>query len=290
MTLRQAVADAQAQLAAVPDLAPTAPQDAALLVLGTLHLPRTALYTAPTRPLSPREHLRLTAALHRRLRGEPIQYILGTQEFFGLPLAVSPAVLIPRPETELLVEAALHRLPPDQPLLLADIGTGSGAIALALATHLPLARVLALDLSPAALDLAARNARALGVADRVTFLHSDLLVALPPGTPPLDAILANPPYIPSADAPTLHRQVRDFEPHLALFAPLEPAPTEPDGLSLYRRLLPQALAALRPGGLLALEFGAGQQPALARLLTPWNDPLFLPDLQGIPRVALARRP
>ncbi len=291
MTLRQAVIHLQQQLAAVPDLAATAAQDAALLLLGTLHLPRTALYTDPTRPLSSAEQTILEAALRRRLLAEPMQYILGTQQFFGLDLAVSPAVLIPRPETEILVEAVLHRLPADRPLHLADVGTGSGAIAIALSTHLPLARITATDISPAALAIARRNARTYAVADRITFLANDLLA---PSPTPLDAVVSNPPYIPRADHPTLHRQVRNFEPHLALF-PQPPTdsfaelPGTDDGLGIYRRLLPEAQARLAPGGLLAVEFGAGQQEGLTTLLAAWDNVEFLPDLQGIPRVALARR-
>ena len=300
MTLRETVVHFQGQLAAVPDLAPTAAQDAALLVLGTLDLSRTLLYTHPTRLLSERDQAKLTAALHRRLLGEPMQYILGTQQFFGLPFAVSPAVLIPRPETEILVEAVIHRLPADRPLHIADVGTGSGAIAVALATHLPLAHFTAIDLSPAALAVARANAGTHDVARRITFLRGDLLTALPPATNAFDAIVSNPPYVPRSDQPTLHRQVREFEPHLALFPEGEIvevaardeggcATGRDDGLATYRRLLPQALALLAAGGLLALEVGAGQRAALAVLLQGWSAVEFLPDLQGIPRVALARR-
>ena len=293
MTLREAVVHFQQQLAAIPDLASTAAQDAALLILGTLDLPRTLLYTDPTRLLSLGQEAKITAALRRRLLGEPMQYILGTQQFFGLPLAVSPAVLIPRPETEILVEAVLHRLRADRLLHIADVGTGSGAIAIALATHLPLARLTAIDLSPAALALARRNAHTHHVADRITFLPGDLLSGFPPGVPAFDAIVSNPPYIPRTDQSALHRQIREFEPHLALFPEEQTAaapggaPHPDDGLGTYRRLLPQALALLPAGGLLAIEFGAGQRAGLAALLEGWHSVEFLPDLRGIPRVALA---
>ena len=288
MTLRQAVCAARDQLAGVDDLASTAAQDAELLLRHTLALPRTTLYTHPGRLLNPGEQQRFQEAVTRRLRREPIQYITGVQEFFGLTLAVSPAVLIPRPETELLVEAALDRLPQarlpdDQAVRLADVGTGSGAIAIAVASRMPRAEITAVDISPEALALARRNAETHHVSDRLHLLESDLFSALPQTAEPFDAILSNPPYIPDADRPSLHPQVRDFEPARALFAGT-------DGLSIYQRLIPQAWQHLRPSGLLALEIGAGQQPALARLLCDWRAVQFLNDLQAIPRVVLARRP
>lgn len=283
MTLRQAVCAARDQLAGSADLVPTARQDAELLLLHTLSLPRTVLFADPARLLNPREQAAFAAAVARRLTGEPVQYITGTQEFFGLPLAVTRAVLIPRPETELLVEAALARLPQGRDLRLADIGTGSGAIAIAIAARLPSARITCIDLSAAALAVARRNAETHSVAERLDFLEGDLLDALPADAAPFDAILSNPPYIPETDRASLHPQVRDFEPATALFA-------GPLGLSLYERLLPQALPHLLHGGLLALEFGAGQRHALERLLKPWSAVQILDDLQGIPRVALARRP
>lgn len=278
MTLREALTSATQRLNQDPHLAPTANRDAELLLLHTLDLPRTAFYTDPTRPLTPAEQTAFNQTIARRLTHEPIQYITGVQEFFGLALRVTPATLIPRPETELLVEAVLDRLAKDRPLRLADIGTGSGAIAIALATHLSQAEILAVDLSPAALEIAHENARTHGVAHRVPFLQSDLLTQQ---SGPFDAILANLPYIPEADRPSLHPQVRDHEPATALFA-------GPDGLDLYRRLIPQAAVALAPGGLLALEFGLGQRDSLAHLLADWRDLRFVDDFQGIPRIALAR--
>jgi len=210
-----------------------------------------------------------------------VQYITGQQEFYGLMLKVSPAVLIPRPETELLVEAVLARLPADQPVRIADVGTGSGAIAVALAHALPMAQVTAVDLSEAALKVATENAAAHGVIGRVKFLLSDLLARA--GAEPFDAVVSNPPYIPEGDRDSLHRQVKDHEPEMALFAGA-------DGLEVYRRLVPQAWAALKPGGLLAMEIGYGQREAVAALVSGWNEVEFLDDLQGIPRVVLARRP
>ena len=226
--------------------------------------------------------------VHRRSLQEPLQYITGHQEFFGLNLQVTPAVLIPRPETELLIEAVLawaRENSQPAPRLL-DVGTGSGAIALALAANLPKARLTALDVSGEALAVAKANAARLGLADRVRFVLSDLLDAFAPELARgerVDAIVSNPPYVPDVDAPAMQPEVRDFEPHVALFA-------GPDGLAIYRRLIPQAMMALRPSGLLALEFGFGQRDGLAALLHRWKDVRFLNDLAGIPRIALATRP
>ena len=282
ITAREALARATGQLSAHPDLQPTALADAVLLLLHTLTATRADLIAHPERPLDREQQARYQRLLEQRLRFEPIQYILGTQEFFGLTLRVTPAVLIPRPETELLIEAVLARLPRDTSLRILDIGTGSGGIALALAHGLRRASVTAVDLSSDALALARENAGTHGLTNRIHFLQSDLLQQLE-AAPLFDAIVSNPPYIPDADASTLHPQVREHEPPQALFA-------GPTGLEVYARLIPQAHALLKPGGLLALEFGFGQRDALASLLTPWHQVEFLLDLQGIPRVALARKP
>ncbi len=283
MTLRQAITNAAAELAANPHLSEHAHRDAELLLLHTLQITRVTLIAYPDRDLSTHQHALYQIAVSRRLQLEPIQYITGEQEFYGLRLHVSPAVLIPRPETEHLVEAVLTLLPANQPLKLADIGTGSGAIAIALAVHLPLAQITALDLSTDALAVATSNAREHNIANRIDFLESDLLAAVDHPTDTFDAIVSNPPYIPESDRPTLHPQVREHEPPTALFA-------GETGLDIYRRLIPQALRALKPNGLLALEIGHGQRDALTHLLAGWNDISFVNDLQQIPRVALARKP
>ena len=280
MTLREALTAASTQLSANPSLREFASRDAELLLLHTLQLPRTTLFTQPTLQLLPVQLERYQQAIARRLALEPIQYITGTQEFYGLAFHVTPAVLIPRPETELLVETALSILPSNQPLHIADVGTGSGAIAIAIAHHLPQVHVTALDLSPAALTIARHNAIAHHLADRITFLHSDLLGAVTGQT--FDAILSNPPYIPTTDLPSLHPQVRDHEPHTALFA-------GPTGLDLYRRLIPQAFAALPPGAPILLEIGHNQAESIRNLLAAWDEIQLLEDLQHIPRTALARR-
>ncbi len=282
MSLRQTITAAAARIAAHPELQPDAYRDAELLLLHTLAVPRTALFLDPDRALTISEQAAYGRVIERRAIGEPIQYITGEQEFYGLKLRVTPAVLIPRPETELLVEAVLERLPSTRPLRIADIGTGSGAISIALAVYRPHAHVTTLDISPAALAVARENALTHRVADRIRFLESDLLSAVA-GEPPFDAIVSNPPYVPETDRATLHAQVRDHEPATALFA-------GPDGLDIYTRLIPEAHAALPPSGLLALEFGHSQRDALAALLKIWKDVVFLNDLQQIPRVALAHRP
>jgi len=283
MTLRQAITNAAAELAANPHLSEHAHRDAELLLLHTLQIPRVTLIAYPDRDLSPDQHALYQIAISRRLQLEPIQYITGEQEFYGLRLHVSPAVLIPRPETEHLVEAVLALLPAKQPLKLADIGTGSGAIAIALAVHLPLAQITALDLSTEALAVATSNAREHNVANRIDFFESDLLAAVDNRTETFDALVSNPPYIPESDRATLHPQVREHEPATALFA-------GETGLDIYRRLVPQAFSALKPNGLLALEIGHGQREHLTQLLAGWNDVSFVNDLQQIPRVVLARKP
>jgi release factor glutamine methyltransferase len=283
MTLREAFTVAAAQLANDEHLRATATRDAELLLLHILQIPRTTLIAHPGRELSATQRTAYEDSIARRLHHEPVQYITGQQEFYGLTLKVAPAVLIPRPETEHLVEAVLKLLPADQPLKIADIGTGSGAIAIALAIHLPQATITALDVSAEALAIATANAREHKVADRISFLQSDLLSALDRGAEAFDAIVSNPPYVAETDRDTLHPQVRDHEPATALFA-------GETGLDIYRRLIPQAHTALRPNGLLALEIGHDQQNAVAALLQKWHNLSFVNDLQRIPRVALAQRP
>ena len=281
MTLREAITAATQKLASQSDLRADASRDAEFLILHALGIERTVFYSDPHRVLPASQLAAYEAAVERRLAGEPIQYITGRQEFFGLALKVTPAVLIPRPETELLVEAVLERLPKDRALQIIDVGTGSGAIAIALAWHLPLAQVTAVDLEPAALEVARENAGTHHLQDRIEFVQSDLLEAVG-GDLQFDAIVSNPPYITYDDRDSLHRQVRDHEPASALFA-------EADGLGIYNRLIPQACLALKHGGRIALEIGHGQRAAINALLSAWEKVEFLDDLQGIPRVAIAVR-
>jgi release factor glutamine methyltransferase len=228
----------------------------------------------------------------RRAAREPIQYLTGHQEFYGLNLRVTRDTLIPRPETELLVEAVLHWIAARPALRhprILDIGTGTGAIALALAAHLPSANITATDLYPAPLSIAEHNAGRLDLGHRITFLQSDLLAAPQlQSAPPFDVIVSNPPYVSLYDAATMPDEVLKHEPHTALFA-------GPHGLDIYRRLLPAAHSALKPEGLLALEFGFGQLEPLKALFErpvngPWQDLQFLNDYAQIPRIALATHP
>lgn len=250
--------------------------------------------------------LHFDVIVRRRLAGEPIQYIVGETEFYGLPFRVNPVVLIPRPETEHLVERAFAlaasfgkmkvtgfspyvKSPPQkgasaperQPRIL-DIGTGSGCIAIALAHHLPHASITSIDFSADALDLARQNATLNSVANRIRFLQGDLLS--PVASETFDIIVSNPPYVPTSNRPSLSVEVRDHEPGLALFA-------GSDGLDIFRRLIPAAFAALAPGGYLLLEIGCGQQADVTTLLeaSGFQSIETFPDLQSIPRVICALR-
>ena len=226
------------------------------------------------------DFLRLVA---RRASREPVSYITGRREFWGLEFEVTPDVLIPRPETELVVEAALRfsrevRVPAS----VIDVGTGSGCIAIALARELPLSHVVATDISPAALAVARRNAARLGVEHRLTLINGDLLDGTPGAA---DLIVSNPPYVPAGDAPGLQPEVGRYEPPVALFG------GDGDGLDVVRRLLAGASTRISPDGRIIVEFGFGQAPALrlAAEKAGWDMVDMIPDLQGIPRVAVLRR-
>jgi release factor glutamine methyltransferase len=221
--------------------------------------------------------------IERRCLGEPMQYILGEAEFYGLRFRVNLDVLIPRPETEHLVERVLELAEQFQTPRIVDVGTGSGCIAVALAAHLKGADLTAIDISASALDLAQKNAEQNGVLRRITFLEGDLLA--PVAGQRFEIVVSNPPYVSEVDRASLSVEVRDHEPALALFA-------GNDGLDIYRRLIPAAFAALAPGGFVALEIGYGQMEGVSKLLsvTGFREIEFIPDLQDIPRVAVARRP
>jgi len=277
VTVRDAIAEASNSIAR---------RDAEVLLAHVLRRNHAWLLAHGEVPLDPAQSAAFLALLRRRAEHEPLQYLTGVQEFYGLPLRVTPDTLIPRPETEHLVEAVLAwataqpvARPVTLPLRILDVGTGTGAIAIALAKHLPSTEILACDLSPAALTVARENARTNLVS--VHFVESDLLAAFA-GAAPFDAIVSNPPYVPSGYAAEMQPEVRDYEPHLALFA-------GPDGLDLYRRLIPQAHAALRRGGLLAMEIGFRQRDELALLLQDWANVRFVDDYAGTPRVALAEK-
>jgi len=247
LTLASLLKQARGQLAA--------PREVNLLVCHALGLSLAALYAHPDKPVEAAAAQRSLALIRRRALGEPVAYITGEREFYGLALAVTPAVLIPRPETELLVELALERLPAGSESRVLDLGTGSGAIAVAIAHARPRARIFAVDRSPAALAVARGNACRHGL-DNVAFVEGDWLA--PFAGERFDLIVSNPPYVAAGD-PHLEQGDLRFEPTLAL-------PSGADGLDDLRRIVAAAPHHLRSGGWLLLEHGAEQQPAVLDLL------------------------
>ncbi|QEM67209.1 peptide chain release factor N(5)-glutamine methyltransferase [Geobacter sp. FeAm09] len=253
--------------------------EAEWLLCAATGLDRVGLYLHFDKPLNDDELASFRAMVARRARREPLQHILGTQEFCGLEFQVSPDVLIPRHDTETLVTEALARQPEARSVL--DIGTGSGCIAVALAHSLPQAAVTAIDISPAALAMARRNAEHNGAT--VEFLAGSLLEPVAGRT--FDLIVSNPPYIPTADIDRLEPEVRDFDPRGALDG-------GPDGLDVYRTLIPAVPAHLNPAGWLLVEVGIGQAPAVAELFRKANNydnPVTARDPGGIERVVGAQR-
>jgi release factor glutamine methyltransferase len=276
--------------------------NAELLIMFMIDCDRAYLYAHPERELTLAETRRYDEALARRATGVPAQYITGHQEFWGLDLIVSPAVLIPRPETEHVVEAVLelvssvkskqsqdqkpragapapHRLSDPHGLRIVDVGTGSGAIALALATELSAAQIHATDISPETLEVARANAARLELTSRIEFHLADLLGGFQPGT--FDFVVSNPPYVGEAEEDSVQLEVRKFEPRNAVFA-------GPSGVEVIERLIPQAHAALRPGGWLVFEISGTISDRVRNLLSGWDEVEIRNDLQGIARVAIAR--
>ena len=246
------------------------------LLQAVLQVNRAYLLTHPERYLDTEQHAQYNALFERRLNGEPIAYILGEREFFGLTFKVTPDTLIPRPETELLVELALQRIPLDEQFCVLDIGTGSGAIALSIAHTRPDAKVLACDASPAALEVAHENAQRLGVAN-VAFVQSDWFAALEAQR--FDLIVSNPPYVASGDPHLQSGDVR-FEPASALAS-------GDDGLRDIRHIVTHAQAHLQPGGWLLLEHGYNQAARVRELLrqSGFCEVFSASDLAGIERVS-----
>jgi release factor glutamine methyltransferase len=284
---------------------------AEVLVFHVLGCDRAYLYAHPERELTEAEQAQYDALISRRAAGEPLQYLTGHQEFWKADFLVTPAVLIPRPETEHLIEEVLAlvqhyplsvrdrqrsvtRPAPTLRLRIIDVGTGSGAIAVTLARELPQAEVHAVDLSPAALDVARLNAERLG-AHHVHFAQSDLLASVlssdlangvvndTPHEASFDFVVSNPPYIGLNEQDKVQEVVKGHEPQMALFA-------GEDGLDVIRRLIPQAFAALRPGGWLLMEIGYTQSQAVVALLAAWHNVHSVADLAGIQRVIVARKP
>ena len=262
--------------------------EAALLLSMVTGLDRLRLLTYMSRELSPGEHDEFVTLIDRRTSREPLQYITGTTQFMGLDFEVSPAVLIPRPDTEILVEAVLDTeevAGAREGVLIADVGTGSGAIAVSLASYLQYARVIATDISPSALAVARRNVETHGVADRVELLQGDGLNPLAAYKGGITHLVSNPPYIPSTDIPGLDPEVRDYEPRSAL------TPGE-DGLAWYRMFESQGPDWVQSGGWLSVEVGMGQAESVAELLRAdgrWESVALRRDLSGIDRVVQAKR-
>jgi release factor glutamine methyltransferase len=256
---------------------------AEVLLSHALHRDRVYLYSHPERELTEVEWIHYGRYLHERLQGKPTQYITGRQEFYGREFRVSPDVLIPRPETEHLVETVVELARKLASPRIVDVGTGSGCIALALAKELPYAEIHAVDTSLIALEIARSNALKHGLQDRVRFQESDLLNAFSHDTARFDFVISNPPYVSDLDKNSLQPEVRDFEPHAALFA-------GPTGFDVIERLIPQAQRVLKHGGWLVMEIGLGQDARLKELLRGWSHIQFVPDLQSIPRVAMAQLP
>lgn len=257
--------------------------DARLLAQLVLGWDAARFLTASDQPPPPDFAVRFGVLVARRVAREPVAYITGRQEFWDLTFEVSPAVLIPRPETEFIVETALEWFPGrDCQLSICDVCTGSGCLAVALAHERPLAAIVATDVSAHALEVARRNAEHHGVATRMRFVQSDLLQQVDAR---FDLIVSNPPYVPERDWPTLQPEVRDYEPAIALLA-------GEDGITVIRRLLAQSVAALNPRGVLMFEFGFGQAPVVAELISNTAGLTIVGlkrDLQGIARTAIVQR-
>ena len=269
---------------------PSPKMNAELLLMFTLSCDRAYLYAHPERELTGDEQTRYDAALSERARGIPAQYITGHQEFWGMDLIVTPAVLIPRPETEHVIETVLDLLnvklggqavpPHAASLRVADVGTGSGCIALALAKELPQAEIHATDISAAALEIAHVNAARHQLESRIHFHRGDLLEGLNPGT--FDFVVSNPPYVGESEEDQVQLEVRKFEPRNAVFS-------GPTGLEVIERLIPQARTALTPGGWLVMEISGTIVEAVKHFLLDWDDVRITPDLQSIPRIVQARK-
>ncbi|MBI3031010.1 MAG: peptide chain release factor N(5)-glutamine methyltransferase [Candidatus Rokubacteria bacterium] len=264
---------------------PAARLDAERLLGWALGVDRLGLLIEPLRQVSPHAMERFREALERRRRQEPIQHILECEEFGGLVLRTGPGALVPRPETELLVEWVLEREGREGPWRLAvDVGTGTGAIACALAVRVPHLRVLAVERSPAALALAADNIASLGLRARVELLAGDLLEPVAGAAGTVDLVIANPPYIRSADLADLPQEVRDWEPGEALDG-------GPDGMAVHRRLIAESPRVLRPGGWLLMEMGEGQAADLSAAMEAagFEAVGVQQDLRGIERMIAARK-
>ena len=265
--------------------------DVEYMLAHVLGLTRMNLYLQFERPLEAAELQAFRPLLQARAQRQPLQYILGTAAFRDLELNVDPRVLIPRPETEELVEAILQRVREwgREGLEAVDVGTGSGAIALSLLHEGPFRHVFATDASADALELARANAERHGLLSRISFHHGDLLAALPAGTR-VPVLVSNPPYVAAAELPSLEPEVRGWEPEMALVSPDHS--TAGDGLAILARIIRDGVGVVEPGGLLALEIGAGHGEAVLGLLKEvegWEGSVVLRDLSRRERIVLSRR-
>ena len=285
MNIRSALREAMGRLESVG--VPSHALAAELLLMHALNRDRTWLYSYPEDEMSATTLEKFHALVAKRADGVPTQYLTGKQEFWGLDFEVTPAVLIPRPETEHVIEVTLDRLGAERknaPLQIADIGTGSGCIAVALAHELPQAEIVATDISREALEVARRNAARHNVANRILFIESNLFDAQREQSPKFDVIVSNPPYIPLSEAPQLQREVRAHEPPIALFA-------GDDGHAIYAPLIREAPNHVTPGGLLILELGHDSLSGVQKLIAEtqsWTQVQIKNDLAQIPRVMSAR--
>ncbi len=254
--------------------------NAEVLLMFTLGCDRAYIYAHPERELTADETARYDNALAQRAQGMPSQYITGHQEFWGMDLIVTPAVLIPRPETEHLIETLLPLAKELCSPKIVDVGTGSGCVALALAREIPNAQIHAADIAPEALEIAQANAARHGLESRITFHESDLLNNLPAG---FDFVVSNPPYVGESEEEAVQLEVRKFEPRKAVFAGAT-------GIEVIARLVSQARDKLVPGGWLVMEISGTILGPVQRLLAGWEEIRIVNDLQNIPRVAAARLP
>lgn len=282
MTIADALKSATQRLSSEPIGPPRMAAEA--LLMHVLGRDRAFLHAHPEYELTPREAREFEAAVAKRASGIPLQYITEHQEFWGLDFRVTPAVLIPRPETEHLVESALSliRESRDGRPRIIDVGTGSGCIILSVAHEMKDAEMHAVDISPAALEVARENSLRLNLAERVTFHEGDLLSNFLGAPDYFDFVLSNPPYVGRSEADKVQREVREHEPEVAVFGGER-------GLDVYERLIPQAHQVLKPGGYLLMEIGYSIEEPVRHLLEEWTDVQAVPDLQGIPRVIIARK-
>ena len=286
VNVRAALRDAMARMSSAG--VPSHALAAELLLMHVMGRDRAWLYAHPEAPLDAEDARRYFELVTKRAASTPTQYLTGRQEFWGLEFEVTPAVLIPRPETEHVVEVAVERLGKERAnalLRIADVGTGSGCITVALAHEFPRAEIVATDISAEALAVAARNAARHNMAERVHFLECNLLDAFASARATFDMIVSNPPYVARGEEARLQREVREHEPHAALFCGAT-------GTEIYAPIVSQAAELLRSGGLLALEIGYGALDRVRSLLdesSSWREIRVANDLAGIPRIISAER-